>query len=1249
MLGERYGWIPPSGVYAADLLERQPWLRQHQGGKSVTELEILHGVLNDPAMAGRAFFYFRSPAYAGEKGGDYLPGPDEDASRLAHLKARIRQSGFPVVEDYTHPGAFAARLQEDLWRVLEGAFPTDEVPDAFERESMRHESYAAPRRRLYLGGEGYLAALDEALAAGAQRVLVEGASGGGKSALLANWTEAHRKGHAHDLVHTHYTGASADAADPHAVVRRLCEAIRRTTGSDEELPEDPQKLMEALPLWLAYASAYADKEGRRWVIVIDALNGITALQDLRWWPEFLPARVHVVVSCLPGTTRDALKAKGPWRTIAVEPLDEAARRTLLLAYLGRYNKTLPVTLQTRALGHPLAVNPLFLRTLAEELRLFGEHERLEERLEHYLESRTVDDLYERVLARVEVDCGEEAVRRSLTAIWASRAGLTEEEIQGIAGLVPATWAPIRFALDDALLESGGRIALAHDYLRIAISDRYLSGNGMLDAGSQSDDAKMRQRAIHEALALWFESAWLRGDETAITAARAAEEAPHQWRAARNWSRLKTSLTTRAMFSAIRDNRSDEELLSYWLDLEREVAADMEADYEVAWSDWEMPEEEEATGDLASNLSGLLRYAGRYKVFTLRTAQTALAITEKVRGPEHPSTWSCLNNLAVLLEDQGTYAAAEPLCRRALAIAEKVRGSEHPETGVSLNNLAGLLQEQGDCAAAEPLFRRALAIAEKAEGPEHPSTGMYANNLALLLQAQGDYAAAEPLFRRALAIAEKAQGPGHPDTGIRLSNLALLIQAQGDYAVAEPLCRRALAIAEKAQGPEHPSTGISLNNLAGLLNAQGACAAAEPLYRRALAIAEKVQGLEHPSTGITLNNLAELLREQGDYAAAEPLCRRALAIAEKVQGSEHPETGVSLNNLAGLIQEQGDYAAAEPLFRRALAIAEKAQGPGHPNTGIRLRNLANVLRAQGTYAAAEPLYRRALAITEKAEGPEHPSTGITLNNLAEILREQGDYAAAEPLLRRALAIAEKAEGPEHPSTGITLNNLAEILREQGDYAAAEPLFRRALAIAEKAEGPEHPSTGISLNNLAGLLRAQGDYAAAESFYRRALAIAEKAEGPEHPSTAICLTNLAGLLQARGDCAAAEPLYRRALAIVAEKHGPDHEEVMGTLTGLGDTLLEMEKIAEAEDALTRAVEIASKLNFGGPFFQLGQLRLDQKDYGDAERLLRRCLKIRREKLAPDDEAIRMTLESLAEVCRLTGREDEAKALLADWRKP
>ena len=80
----------------------------------------------------------------------------EDANRQATLKERIRESDFPVVEDYATPEVFARQLEKDLWQLLDDAFPLSEIPDAFEREQQRHEAYAAPRRRLYLGGDSYL-------------------------------------------------------------------------------------------------------------------------------------------------------------------------------------------------------------------------------------------------------------------------------------------------------------------------------------------------------------------------------------------------------------------------------------------------------------------------------------------------------------------------------------------------------------------------------------------------------------------------------------------------------------------------------------------------------------------------------------------------------------------------------------------------------------------------------------------------------------------------------------------------------------------------------------------------------------------------------------------------------------------------------------------------------------------------------------------------------------------------------------
>ena len=60
LLGGRYGWVPDA--IDPELTGREPWL-EGQAGHSVTELEILHGVLNDPEMAEHSYFYLRDPGY----------------------------------------------------------------------------------------------------------------------------------------------------------------------------------------------------------------------------------------------------------------------------------------------------------------------------------------------------------------------------------------------------------------------------------------------------------------------------------------------------------------------------------------------------------------------------------------------------------------------------------------------------------------------------------------------------------------------------------------------------------------------------------------------------------------------------------------------------------------------------------------------------------------------------------------------------------------------------------------------------------------------------------------------------------------------------------------------------------------------------------------------------------------------------------------------------------------------------------
>jgi tetratricopeptide (TPR) repeat protein len=132
-----------------------------------------------------------------------------------------------------------------------------------------------------------------------------------------------------------------------------------------------------------------------------------------------------------------------------------------------------------------------------------------------------------------------------------------------------------------------------------------------------------------------------------------------------------------------------------------------------------------------------------------------------------------NQVGLYLRARAQYAEAQSACRRALAIQEKVLGPEHPDTAWSLVSLGVLLRAQGDLAGARLYCERALAIREKVLGPEHPDTAWSLNYLGGLLRAQGDLAGARAAFERSLYIYQSRLGEAHPSTQTVRGNLDAL--------------------------------------------------------------------------------------------------------------------------------------------------------------------------------------------------------------------------------------------------------------------------------------------------------------------------------------------------------------------------------------------------------------------------------------------------------------------------------------------
>jgi CHAT domain-containing protein len=427
-------------------------------------------------------------------------------------------------------------------------------------------------------------------------------------------------------------------------------------------------------------------------------------------------------------------------------------------------------------------------------------------------------------------------------------------------------------------------------------------------------------------------------------------------------------------------------------------------------------------------------AGHYRE-AIPTAQRALAIAERLYGPDHLDVAATLNGLGILYRLTAAYGAAELAMKRAIAIRETKLAANDPLIALSLDNLSGLYLLQSRYGEAEVMQTRALAIREKALGANHVLVAHSLNNIAYRQTMQGYHANAAQSLQRALAIHELAPEGERSDLATILSNLAEAHQALAQFAEAEPLLKRAIALNEKEFGAHHGVLAYPFNNLGMLYLNQARFSEAEGPLKRALDIWEKSLGLEHPLVATALTNLGELYRTQSLFAKAEPLYQRALVIREQVQGSMHPDVANSLHNLAGLYLLQERYTEAEPRYQRAIHIFEVALGVEHENVASSLHDLAALYQVQRRFEEAEPLKRRSLQIFQAALGAEHPKVARALDNLSMLFQAQGRYQEAGALREQALAIFRKSLGVDHTEVGLVLQNFATLHFQQQNWQQA----------------------------------------------------------------------------------------------------------------------------------------------------------------------------------------------------------------------
>jgi len=532
ILGERYGWVPKR--YPSDALKKFGWI-QHHTGKSVTELEIVHGVLQDPKMRGRAFFYFRDPvAVSGVpeavRRDVYAETDSESIRKLDDLKRQVRFSGYPVMENYParwdaeaydRPSRskgrlvgleeFGEQVREQLWDAIKAEHNLPDAPapepaaDALAEEQDYHERFMDSRLRVYVGREQVNNAL-LAFAEGNDTVLclVTGPSGSGKSAALARFVRDYQDKQPQTLILPHFVGASPRSTSLRDMLRRFCQVFKIRFGFAEEVPEEAAKLSVAFREFISKIPADA-----RVLLVIDALNQLDETdraQELYWIPTELPPQVRVIVSCITDAdkTEPVLEAFQSRKHCLVEiaALSDAEQRLIIRQVPSLSAKALDDDQVRLLLTNPATANPLFLLVALEELRGFAPYERLNERIAAFPhEGDTVTAIFTQVIERLAEEFTPQLVETVLTLLASARRGLSERELQELIADFDGAddLFPVLRQLRPYLLSRSGLIDFYHRNLFKAVRERYLLSE------EQRQQAHVRLADYFNAQDYWLES------------------------------------------------------------------------------------------------------------------------------------------------------------------------------------------------------------------------------------------------------------------------------------------------------------------------------------------------------------------------------------------------------------------------------------------------------------------------------------------------------------------------------------------------------------------------------------------------------------------------------------------------------------------------------------------------------------------------------------------------------------------------
>lgn len=556
ILGNNYGTAPKQVELTKnpELKERYEWLNDvitdDENGMSITEMEIQYGVLKNNKKDIDAAFYFRKS-----------DEPDNN-KRLTKLKDEIRdycrsKGRDDLPKDFSEVSELCDYVMEEVRNVINKHFPETKEVTLLDRERSAQKAYINSRHSSYHERKLYYDIIDEFVYDDSRQHLVfTGASGIGKSALLANWILKNEKNTNFNLIY-HFVGNSFSGNNYESILRHICDEIYdlydilRDDNRNEKIEEEAQRLV-----------AEVSQKDKRLIIVIDGINQIVTQgpgkEKLLLWLPSANKNLKYIFSTLPEDETMKTFNRRDYRCVTINPLSSNDLNEWIPDYLRRVGKSLDKDKKQLerivkwALSNVIQGNMLVLRTLLDELTRFGVYEKVDERINYYTSAISIPDFFDRVLGTLDNDYShdKDLVRRALSLISVTEHGLSEDELMTILGCKdrPIEWKLFFCAFYYNLVVKNNLITFSHQYVQDAIINRYNIGD------DNSEIISLREEVIHCIVER------VKGESLDY---RTTSELAYQYYKTNNHRLLYALLIKTNVFNVLFDARNDAQLFSYW--------------------------------------------------------------------------------------------------------------------------------------------------------------------------------------------------------------------------------------------------------------------------------------------------------------------------------------------------------------------------------------------------------------------------------------------------------------------------------------------------------------------------------------------------------------------------------------------------------------------------------------------------------------------------------------------------------------